>query len=246
MKYIKVMFCIAVGCTSPCMGQEIYKYFRGSDGSRIVEQVFADELQPQTNFHAYDNWRDSFFGGETNEARGIYRAGAAEIADDLVLVTRGPSLITDIGFSIVNTSFTTITRYRVTHRFYNSERVLLGFDSFTIDDAPIQPGPGVAFYSDGGFYAPFGIVVPPRVFMSIQVTDVVGADSGSIGAFFVGPRTLGYSSQFAYNFTNGATINLDSSDQTNMQFFINTQDVPAPCATVVLLSGLVVSSRRRR
>jgi hypothetical protein len=64
----------------------------------------------------------------------------------------------------------------------------------------------------------------------------------------VGPRNTGYSSSLIFNFTSGQSIDFDGSDQSNMRFFINTEDVPSPGTAVGLAGalGLSVGSRRRK
>ena len=241
-----ILILASIASSAVAQTDPVYRYFWGAGGSRVVERD-QRAFQSRDAFHAYDNWRTPEFGGNVTEVRGIYRYGTAEVGDDLTLTTHGPSYIRDIAFSINNLSTTsTLTQYRVTHRFYDVNRVLLGADSFTIFDAPIQPGHGTAFYSDGGFYRPFNIFIPSQVFMTIQISNVVGIDPNDIGILMVGPRTTGYSSSLIFNFTTGQSIDFDGSDQSNMRFFINTEDVPSPGTAVGLAAALGVSVRSRR
>ncbi len=242
---ITIAILVLGALSSNCLSQVIYQYTHGANGSRVFELADDTNVFPQDGFRAYDNWRTPSQGG-ISRLKGTLIAGTTEFADDLYLETHGPALLSDIGFSVANLSLTSqLTSYRITIRFYDAQRVLLGTDSFN-NGGPINPNTGVAFFSGGGFYQGLGIVLPTQMFMSTQITEIEGVESSDIGFRLQGPRTTGYSTQFAQNFTNGQTIDFDGTDQTNLRYFIDTADVPAPASAASLLAALYCAFRRRR
>lgn len=247
MKRLNYIATISVlASTAVAYGQTLYEMRRTSEGQE--EYVLADpDLQtPQAGFHAYDNWRSPSVGGSTIFGSAV-RMGGAEVADELFMTTSGPSLFTDFAFTIANTSTTEFFQsVHLINRIYDGNRTLL-FAHDRIINIPIPPGGRVGIFSDSNVYGGFGIILPPHVFVSMQFTDGVGGDAANLGFLLAGPRTTGYSDQFAYNFTSGETLNFDGSDQTNMGFFIDTAEVPAPSAAAILcLSACSVACRRRR
>ncbi len=227
-----------------CLSQITYQYTHGINGERVFTETGPGDVYPQDGFRAYDNWRTPSQGG-VSRLRGTFVAGTDEIADALELETSGPALLSDIGFSIFNKSVTSpLQDFRITIRFYDSDRRLLGLDTF--HGSAISPNTGVAYYSGGGFYRGFEIMLPTHVFMSTQITEIVGVDVSDIAVVFSGPRTTGYSSQFAYDFTNGQIIDFDGTDQTNMKYFIDTVDVPSTSVGAVVFAALPLALRHRR
>ncbi len=244
---LSMSFSIAlVVISSQCQAEGIYQMFRALDGSRqVVEQQFALQ-SPQSGIRAYDNWRTATHGG-VSRFRGAVRTGGDEFADDLQLVTSGPSMLSDMAWSIYNLSETaTLSSYRTTIRFYDESMHLLGQDSY-VDTITIGPRDGIVIYSDGGFFRPLQIPIPQQLFMSIQFSEIVGIDPADMATMAAGPRTTGYSTRYIRNLTSGQQIDLDGTDQTNLKFFIDTVSIPAPgSAAILFISILSVAGRRRR
>ena len=214
-----------------------------------VEYVQRDhDVQtPQQGFHAYDNWRPSEFGGNTNLALGTrFRMGGDEFADDLFMTTTGPALFTDFAFTIANTSQTQrLESVWLTNRIYDDNRVLLFADARRISIS-IAPESAIGIYSNSNVYTRYGVNLPPHIYVSMQFSDAIGVDSADVGCLLPGPRTTGYSTQFAYNFTTGQTLSFDGTDQTNMAFFVDTANVPLPGSAATLVAATSLALRRRR
>ncbi len=226
----------------------VERYWRDTDGARRFELVDDSSTDPAAGQHAYDNWRGPNRGGVSLFPRGLseFPIGTAEIGDDLYLIPTGPSTVSDIGFSYMNASTTSvITHFRSTIRFYNHDLLLVGIDAFDHDLA-LQPGVRVAIFSDSYFYLSYNIPVTSLMYMSVQFTDIVGAGPNDMGMVVGGPITTGNSSQYLRNFTTGEPIDLGTTEQKNLRFFIDTVSVPSPLSIAGLLAGLGTCLRRRR
>ncbi len=226
----------------------VERFWRDSSGSRRFEYVNDSSLSPAAGLHAYDNWRGASEGGVSQFPRGRseFPIGTAEIGDDLYLVPTGPAIVSDIGFSYMNASTTSvITHFRSTIRFYNHDLLLVGIDEFDHDLA-LRPGIRVAAFSNSYFYLGYNIPVTSLMYMSVQFTDIVGAGPNEMGMLVGGPITTGNSSQYLRNFTTGEPIDLGTTEQKNLSFFIDTVSVPSPLSITGLFAGLGTCLRRRR
>lgn len=226
----------------------VYEMRWDAEGTREYVPADSDHQSPAAGFRAYDNYRTPDRGGNTNyDLATRYRMGGHEVADELFMVTTAPSIFTDFAFSIANTSATQrLQSVRLVNRIYDENRVLLFADDRIINIG-IAAGGAILIFSDSNVYLRYGVVLPPHIFVSMQFISAVGVDVADVGCLVVGPRTTGYSDQFAHNFTTGQTIDFNGSDQSNMAFFVDTAQVPSPsAATVFCLSALPVVRRRRR
>lgn len=226
----------------------VQRYWRDADGNRRFETIDSPSIGPAAGTHAYDNWRGPSFGGISRFPIGSseFPIGTAEIGDDLHLVPTGSAIVNDIGFSYMNASSTgVITHFRSTVRFYNQDLQLVGIDEFDHNLA-LQPGVGVKTFSDSNFYRSYNIPVSALMYMSVQFTNIVGAGPGDMGMLVGGPITTGNSSQYLRNMGTGELIDLGTTTQRNLAFFIDTVSVPTPSAITAVAVTLSLSLRRRR
>ncbi len=234
--------------TSSAFGDLIERFWREPDGSRRSEIIEDFPIGPAVGLHAYDNWRGPSRGGVSLFPRGVseFPIGTAEIGDDLQLITSGPAEVNDIGFSYMNASATSvITHFRSTVRFYNQDLQLVGTDEFDHNLA-LQPGIRVATFTDSNFYRGYHIPVSSLMYMSVQFTNIVGAGPGDMGMLVGGPITTGNSSQYLRSMGTGELIDLGTSTQRNLAFFIDTVSVPSPSAITALAAAFSFTLRRRR
>lgn len=224
------------------------RYYMDANGQRCWEETDTDVLSPAAGDQVYDNWRGPVTGGRTRFPIGTseYQTGTAEIGDDLQLINNGPGRVTDIGFTYLNASATNvITSFTWNIRFYNQNFEQVGIDIYTLN-LGLQPRAGVKVFSDGYFYYPFNIPTSQQMYMSIQFTDIVGAGPGDMGMLVGGPITTGNSSQYLRNFTTGELIDMGTTSQRNLGFFIDSVSVPAPTVLLASCIALPIALRRRR
>jgi hypothetical protein len=197
-------------------------------------------------FHAYDSWRGTEEGGITSFT-GRMRVGGAEFGDDINLVGGYPSLVSDWGFSIWNSSSTqSLTDLEVTVRLYTADRGLLGFEHWYQSGGFVPPNGRALFFTSGGSILRDNIPTREHMFMTIQFSNTLNYDISQIGVLWGGPVTTGSSSSNIYNFTTGQVIDLGGNGDRNLGFFVDTIEAPAPGALLAAAIAAPLALRRRR
>jgi hypothetical protein len=240
---------VLVGFPAVAADRIMREVFNPGLGYITLQEADMAELMPATGQRAYDNWRspNSSFDelrGRTNLTQTI-RTGSHEVGDDLVLADVGASELSDLAYSVVNLSSTdTLGWFRRTIRWYSDDFMLVGQDSARVL-ANFQAGSRVAVFTSGFYLLSRQIPTSPRMFMTLQYTEVTGIDPADIGMLTGGPVGTGSSSQFIRNFTTGQQIDLGSENQ-NLGFFIDSLPIPAPGSFAAFVTAIGIFARRRQ
>lgn len=192
----------------------------------------------------YDNWRDWILGGNSEDI-GLFRVGGDEFGDDMHLVNSPGRLVGD-GTSLAHMGTTgRCLELTKTNRWYDGDGNLLREFSYRVGMSAVNFGPGAAYrvVRGDGFWTFLNLMLPERIFATEELSDPVGMDIADFGKIIAGPRTIGYSSRFIYNFTAGRAVDL-GSDQVNLAHAIRSDPIPAPGALPFL--ALAALPRRRR
>jgi hypothetical protein len=194
----------------------------------------------------YDNWRGPFNFGFTVLDQTL-RVGGDEIGDDVNLRRFTPGIIDSFGWTLANLSSTnTITNANFRFRFYNRDNGALisslttGFFDPGINLAPLT---GSQFRFIPGTLSFRNLGVTERMYMTMQVVDIIGIPMADVGVLYGGPITNGSSSSLIRNFTTGQDIDLGPGK--NLGFLVSVT-VPAPGAAVGVFALSLFASRRRR
>jgi hypothetical protein len=194
----------------------------------------------------YDNARPPTRPGGRTVLDGVLRIGGDEIGDDINLERHEDGVIGPAGWSLANLSTTdTIRGYFFTLRWYNRDNnQLLGTFSSDFGNPvfPIGPGQSHALFTD---LNDLDIRVAPRMYMTFQVTGVIGGTLNDVGVLTGGPHTAGSSSRFVRNFTTNQDIDL-GSDRRNIGFLVHVYPIPTPSALATFALAAVFAVRRRR
>ena len=229
---------------------QIPQYFIERQGDHRVVRSDSGWAGRDVGFHAYDNYRSPFLPPPDTGMtllRNQIQIGAAEIGDDVNLVGGYPSLASDWGFSIWNSSATqTLTDLEVTLRLYTADRTILGFEHWYQSGGFVPPNGKAVFRTSGGSILRDNIPTREHMFMTIQFSNTLNYDISQIGVLWGGPVTTGSSSSNIYNFTTGQVIDLGGNGDRNLGFFVDTIEAPAPSALLAAAAAAPFALRRRR
>lgn len=200
----------------------------------------------QNNVVMYDNWSDPFNFGRTVLDRTL-RVGGDEIGDDVNLRRFTPGIIDSYGWSVANLSSTqTLEQVRIRFRFYNRDSgALIATDTVGFLDPPINIAPLTSniFRFAPGSVSFLNLAAAERMYMTMQVVDIVGIPLSDFGVLYGGPITTGSSSSLIRNFTTGQDIDLGPGK--NLGFLVSVT-IPTPASASLLLITATLATRRRR
>ncbi len=218
------------------------------DTHTVARLVLAeDELSPAAVQSNYDSCSGRIRGG-VSEPVGLLRIGSHEVGDDLDLINN-PGILSTMYTSVANLDQQNrdITQTTTTNRWYDRDtgELLLSFTFTQYYALPVAPGASYRVRADDGFWSFLNLQLPSRIYFTEQETDVVGAGPESIGRIITSPITLGSSSNFIRDFTDGIDIDL-GPNQVNLCYAVRSTPIPAPATAGAMAASLLISLRRRR
>jgi hypothetical protein len=194
----------------------------------------------------YDNWRGPFNFGFTRLDQTL-RVGGDEIGDDVNLRRFTPGIIDSFGYTIANLSASeTLVDVNIRFRFYNRDSGALissfdrGFGEPSLNIAPMTNS--IRRFAPGALTF-FNLAAAERMYMTMQVVDIIGIPLSDFGVLYGGPITNGSSSSLIRNFTTGQDIDLGPGK--NLGFLVSVT-IPTPASASLFVITATLATRRRR
>jgi hypothetical protein len=200
----------------------------------------------QTFTKMYDNWTAPLDNGVTVLDQTL-RVGGDEIGDDINLRRFTPGIIDSFAWTVANLSSTqTMENVSIRFRFYNRDSgSMISTLTTGFGDPPLNVGPlsSNTYRIAPGSLSFFNLAAAERMYMTMQVVDIVGIPLSDFGVLYGGPITTGTSSSLIRNFTTGQDIDLGPGK--NLGFLVSVT-IPTPASASLLLITATLATRRRR
>lgn len=249
MKTILSVFVLA-GTASVAMADDMgwYTVDRATGaGSRVIESEIGDRVQGDR----YRNW-----AAPSNLLAHFETGQGTRNGDDINMVAPGAGLLSDMGFSVANTSATAgqgLTFVRTTIEFFDiggnnlggffSDLNMVGF----FGAGGLAAGSSVRLNFGAGALTGLNLYIPNAAFVTQTFTGATWLAGGAgIGQQIRNAPVLGTSADGLI--IGGSYVNSPFAGNPvgNMSYFIQTDNVPAPGVLALLGLGGIVAGRRRR